>query len=391
MRVWVVLLPLTLLAGQGWLSKEQSQKLDLQKQQAIVEAKKLRDSWINPIQMQYRYQKGNQFPNQKLETFTITVDQPIFKSGGIWAAILYADATKAAQVMQVESQRRSLVYRAMALATRYKILQLQIKKQKLALQNALIDIEVKRENFLHGQLDGTFLDDALMKKNSAKLRLIELQDQKEEVAADFAKISDADITTIDLPHFKLIEQQRFLESNYDLAIAKAKIDASRYNRWMQIARYLPSVSLFGSYNYQQMRGSLYFPGYRYSDTFYTYGIAVSMPLFDINSFKNVEQSRLEYLQNRLSYTIERRDKELEYKKSIQKLHYLARRIALAEEDIAIYEDLIERSEDLVRAGEKTSYDLRTLQNSLKMRRLDIAIYRLQRQEILQNLYKELHP
>ncbi|BCD68268.1 TolC family protein [Nitratiruptor sp. YY09-18] len=384
-------LPLLLIADDSWLASIQQKELQIERERAVVEAKKLRDSWINPIQMSYRYQEGNQFPNQLLKTFTITLEQPLFKSGGIWAAILYADATKIANVKSVDKKRRQLVFQAIALATQYKILDLQIKKQQLALKNAYLDIKIKREQYLHGELDSTFLDNAIMKKNSAKLQVINLEDQKREVARNFAKISDTNIDNLKLPNFQLIKKEYYLSHNYDLTIAQASIQASKYNRWMQVARYLPTVSVFGSYNYQSMQGSLYVPGYRYSDYFYTYGFAVSMPLFDINSLKNIEIAKLDYLKNRVGYAITQRDKEMEFAKVEDKLQKLQERMALADEDIALYKDLVKKTKDLVKAGEKTTYDLEILQNSYKIRLLDKEIYQLQKQQILQNIYKEMHP
>ena len=57
----------------------------------------LRDSWINPININYSYSKSNPYQKVQLaQNAAIKVDQPIFKGGGIIYGVKFANASKKA-------------------------------------------------------------------------------------------------------------------------------------------------------------------------------------------------------------------------------------------------------------------------------------------------------
>ncbi len=380
----------SLLVASEYLSPIKEQSLDLDKNRSIIEAKKLRDSWINPVTMSYTYQKGNQFPNQKLENFTISVDQPIFKSGGIWAAIKYADAKKSEALGSVELNRKALIARVVELAMNYRKLSYQIERQKLRLENARIDVATKRENYLHGTIDSTYLNNAIIQKNQIEIALIELKEQLLKTQEQLRTLSDIDPKSVRLPHFTLIPKERFEGQNIALAQKRSAKRAAKYNRYMQVARYLPSLSLFANYNYQSMKGSLYFPGYSYKDHYSTYGVRLSMPLFDINAFRNIEEAKIDYLQSGLELAQAKREREELYKRVAKELELIDKKIAIAKQNRDLYARLYAQTRDQYRAGEKTDYDLQTMRNSLASSELDLKIYELDKQLLLLQLYKEMH-
>ena len=377
------------LADENLLSYLKKQELSLDKQTAIIEAKKFRDSWINPINMSYLYQTGNQFPNQELKNFTISVNQPIFKSGGIWAAIKYANAKKIASLYGVRAKRKNLIALVIELGFRYKKLLLQIKKQKLLIKNASIDVEVKKDNYLHGLIDSTFLNSAIINKNRAKLALLELKSQKTKLLQNLQDVSDIDIDAYELPRFSLIDKKSYLQDNILVKKSQEESKAAKIYKFMNIARYLPTISFVANYNHQVMHGSLYVPGYSYKDSYYTYGLRVSMPLFDINSFKVIQEAKIEYLKSQNSYFQTKREKIDVYRSIIQQLKIVDEKIALAKEDKKLYEDLLKQTKALFRAGEKTLYDVQTLQNSVYIKELELKMYDFDKQLLLLQLYKEM--
>ena len=380
----------SLLVAGEYLSAIKEQSFDLDKNRSIIEAKKLRDSWINPVRLSYTYQKGNQFPNQKLENFTVSVDQPIFKSGGIWAAIKYAGAKKIEALSGVELSRKTLIARVVELAMNYRKLSYQIERQKLRLENARIDVATKRENYLHGTIDSTYLNNAIIQKNQIEIALIELQEQLLRTREQLRAISDIDPKSVQLPHFTLVPKERFERQNIALAQKRAAKKAAKYNRFMQIARYLPSLSLFANYNYQSMKGSLYFPGYSYGDHYSTYGLRLSMPLFDINAFRNIEEAKIDYLKSSLDLVQAKRERDQLYTRIAKELGLIDKKIAIAKQNHDLYAKLYAQTRDQYRAGEKTDYDLQTMRNSLRSSELDLKIYELDKQLLLLQLYKEMH-
>ncbi len=338
--------------------------------------------------MSYLYQKGNQFPNQKLENFTIALNQPIFKSGGIWAAIKYANAKRIAGLYGVKAQRNDLIALAIELAYKIKRLDLQIQKQRLLIKNAKIDVEVKKDAYLHGLLDSTFLNNAIVQKNSAQLVLLNLQQQRAELVKNFKDLSDLPLD-IKLPRFSLIPKKSFLQRSIVLKQTQEEIAAAKYKSYMQIARYLPSLAVIGNYNYQVMRGSLYFPDYSRKDHYYTYGIQLSMPLFDINAKKNIEEAKVAYLQARNKKLQQKRELGTLFAQIEKRLQIIDKMEKLAREDSRLYSQLLQETKELVKAGEKTKWDVQTMRNSLRTKEIDLQIYAIDRQLLLLKLYKEM--
>ncbi len=384
-RLALVALPLAMMAG--WLSTLKEEELRLQKESAITEAKKLHDSWLSPIKMSYLYQKGDQFPNQELKSFRISLDQPIFKSGGIWAAIKYANAKRIASLYGVKLNRKNLVALVIELAYKLRQADLRIQKQRLLIQNAHIDVKIKKDAYLAGMLDSTFLDQALLQKNAKELALLDLREQKAQLKKNLKDLSDE--IPKKLPRFALVPRGEYLAKNLTLKEHRAQIKAAKYYRWMSIARYLPSLSLMAEYDYQRMRGSLYFPAYSYQDHYHTYGFRLFMPLWDFNAPKEIQKAKITYLQAANQLAQAKRERQSLYAKTLKTLRLLDKKIALAKEDQRIYTNLLRQTKELYKAGEKTSYDVQTLQNSLQARRLDQKIYDLQRQIELLRLYKEI--
>ncbi len=388
MRISLLFLPVMLLAN-SLLNSLKQEELSLEKKAAINQAKQLRDSWIMPIRLSYLYQKGNQFPNQELKNFSVTIDQPIFKSGGIWAAIKYANAKKIASLYGVELKRNQLIALVIELVYKRKRLILQEQKQKLLIKNAQINVEVKKDAYLHGLLDSTFLDNAILQKNSAELALLDLKQQRVSLQKNLRDLSDINFE-VKLPRFSLRKREDFLQRNINILQQREQKMAAKYNSFMQVARYMPSLSLIANYNYQSMRGSLYFPDYNYQDSYYTYGLRFKFDFLDINAYKVIEAAKIEKLQaaNRLLQT-KRQENNL-YQKILDQLQILDKKIALTKEDKELYRNLLKQTEELYKAGEKTRYDVQTLQNSLRMKDIELQIYDIDKQLLLLELYKEMH-
>ncbi|HIE35193.1 MAG TPA: hypothetical protein EYP79_03225 [Campylobacterales bacterium] len=89
------ILVLVLIGNDSILSTLKEKEFNLDFKKSDIESKKLRDSWINPINLIYSHSKNDQYGlNQESKNFKILLDQPIFKSGGIYFAIKYAKANK---------------------------------------------------------------------------------------------------------------------------------------------------------------------------------------------------------------------------------------------------------------------------------------------------------
>ncbi|NPA30067.1 MAG: TolC family protein [Epsilonproteobacteria bacterium] len=392
-RPWLLcsllLLPLWAQKGEErLLSSLKEESLRLQSVKNAADSTQLALSWISPVSLGYVDSRNNQYDTtQRRRELTVTVDQPIFKSGGIWEAIQYAKASRKVGELGIEQQRRALIKEVIATLFNFRKNRLQIQKQKLLIANDRIDILRKKEQYLSGDLDSGFLDQAILQKNRDSLTLYTLQDTSAQLEKSFKDLSDADPSSVKLPHFTLMPKARFLKHHIDLALQKERISqASRYAA-MTLSRYLPTLSVQASYikpyenNYLFSGGSLPEGG----DDYYTYGFRISMPL-DVTAPFTVESARAQALAERNALLDKRREADNAYEAAMRRIEAIDRMIALAREDAKLYASLLKSTREQVEAGEKTDYDLQTMANSLKIRRLDQEIYEIQKQLVLLELY-----
>ncbi len=93
------------------LSDNKSLLFDYQFESNELESDKLSRSWVNPVKLQYRKNYSTQFKDQTQDTgnFSIVVDQPIFRSGGIYYGIKYSQAQRDANIAEIKLQKRTMI------------------------------------------------------------------------------------------------------------------------------------------------------------------------------------------------------------------------------------------------------------------------------------------
>ena len=150
------------------LSQKQLKNLQLSQDKANIDSSKLKIDWLNPINFSYKENISipkkdiNNFiiPNTKIST--ISINQPIFKSGGIYNAIKYANSNQKYQTLDIKSKKKALIKDATLLLFQLKQLDLKIKKQLLKIKNSKIDVDIKNKQVLNNLLDMSFLNNAFL-------------------------------------------------------------------------------------------------------------------------------------------------------------------------------------------------------------------------------------
>ena len=371
----------SLYAGEAnkLLSSLKLETLQLKLNKNSTDSKKLEYSWINPITVSYGYTTTNQFSRTLTnKSLSVSVDQPIFKSGGIWYAVKYAKATKRVGDLGVEAERRALIKQVVSTLFNLKKSEYQIKKQKLLIENDKIDIERKKEQFLGGDLDSSFLDQAILKKNQDIMTLYTLQDTKAKLESSFKNLSDLNPSSIDLPRFTLIKKDDFIKNSINLVLAKEQVVQKDYFNTMAWARYMPTLSLQASYI--KPYGNEF-------DSYHSYGFRISMPI-DITSYRNIQSTKVDYLKAKIEFLDKKREAKNEYDAILKRLSVIDKRLKLAIDDEKLYLSLIKNTKEKVKAGEMTTYDLKTLENSKTMRQIDQKIFDLDKQLVLLELYEK---
>ena len=368
MKKILIFIPFILFANV--LSPLEEKLLDKDTQKAVVSGNKLKNSWINPITLQYKYNQTNQTPTlQKSNSFIISINQPIFKSGAIFESIKYANALKQENILQVKLKKAQLIKQAYEILFNIKKVQIAIQKQKYLLKNADLDIKRKKEQFLSGVIDSSFLDNAIINKNNLLLALEDLKNQKYTLIQNFKTLSDIDYKKVKLPKFRLISKEEYLQ-NINIKIAKKDIDVKKSLKYMNIGNSLLSINLIANYNdittkYNE-QSTLYSNS---SDSFYNIGFSITMPL-DINVFKTIQESKIDYLKSVLNYQQQLKQANSEYNSKIKELQIIDKKIKIYNNSIKMYKSLIKSTKDNIKAGVNTILDLENLENSLNIAKLN---------------------
>jgi len=259
--------------------------------------------------------------------------------------------------------------------------------QELQILNAKINLEQKTEQYLNGQLDSGFLDDAVIQVNLAKQALIDIKTGQEKLINQFSTLSDLSYESANIPTLSLISLDDFLEHNIVLKQNTAEIEKNSYYKNVTIAKYLPKVSFTAGYNWND--SEQFFGGntvINNTSNFYDYGIKASMPL-DINTFRSIESVKIDYLKSQVVKKDKQRELTALFSQVLHNIDNFDNKIKISNESMIIYKKLLDDTQKLFQAGYKTQADVDTLKSSYEIQEIDSKIYEIDKQLALLTLYE----
>jgi len=375
---------------ESFLSEYKNKQFEYEYKKSEAESAKLRDSWIAPLRLNYTYSKSNPYATEQLnESAAIRMDQPIFQSGGIYYGIQFANANKHYSNLSIDITKRKMIKDTIALLMQIREISLQIEKQKLTIKNADINLLEKKEEYLNGELDSGFLDNAIIQKNSVMQALYDMQTKREKLINNFSALSDLNYKNLSLPYFEMISKSDFLEHNLYIKESDYAVEKNRYAKDARVAKYLPKVNLTAGYNWQKSSHQQFSPtspSFSTERDYYDYGFRVSIPI-DINTFRDIESAKVDYLKSEVMQKDRKRALSLLYDQVINNIKNFDKKIALSRENRKLYQKLLDDTQKLYVSGYKTKYDVQILTNSLAMQKIDTKIYKIEKQLELLNLYE----
>ncbi len=383
------------LSLEEYLSQTKTEAFAYDYEKSLLEKKKLRDSWIQPLQLRYSISKRNPYneqgaPTQQAQNAAIVMDQPIFRSGGIYYGIKFSEASYLYNRYSIDVAKRKMIKEAVSLLIQIRQTDLRIDKQKLQIDNSRINLEQKKEQYMNGQLDSGFLNNAIIEKNRVTQVLYDLQTNKERLISKFGTISDVAYDEVEPPHFDLVEESDFLRFNIDLEQIKSEARMNYYNKNVTRSKYLPSISITAGYNWDKNE-NLSFAGtgsITNETSYYNYGLKATMPL-DFNTLRDIESAQVEYLKSLVLEEDKKREMHALYEQVTQNLENFKKKTELSIENAKLYAQLLEDTNQLYKAGYKTEYDVQNLTNSLAIEKIDQELFGLEKQLELLNLYEKL--
>jgi outer membrane protein TolC len=374
------------------LSEEKQLQLRLKAQKNQEEAVKLQNSWINPLTLsatQTTNNTGTDYESESM-TYRLTLSQDLFRSGGIYFAIQYADAVEKLQQSLLRLEEQQQVAQAQSLLLQLKRTRLLIQKQKLAIHNAEIDVKYKQEQYKNGLTDIGFLSNAILTKNQLKSARNDLESAKADLVAQFANLSDLEPEAVDAIELNPLDKEAYLNRNLAIAGKEHEIESKRYVKNMTLTNYLPKITVDASYVREDSQTNLGFASQEKDEAYYNYGVKLSIPL-NISTFNDIESARLDYLVSRSELATQKREEANFYESTRTKIEAIRKKIALAREDYALYDKLLLQVREQQQAGYKTDDDVTVMENSKNASRLDIDIYDLDIRLERLKLYAKMMP
>ncbi len=367
------------------LSPQKQDIFKYQEQINQLESDKLSKSWVNPLQLQYRKSYSTQFVGSTTitESYSVVMDQPVFKSGGILYSIKYSDALRSANAKEIKLSKREMIGSAVSILFSIQQLTLRQKKLKLAISSDEIDIKFKSDSYEAGILDSSFLDQAIIKRNADQTELLASQIEMEKLKNNFALLSDKDPNSFKTPTLRLLDEERYYKENLELQVDTLRAKEKEHLADMVMSQYLPTVSLQAQYTDADPNPLFSNPNIK--EDYSTYGVSVSMPL-NINTFDDIESSKVSYMEASTKVIDRQKSVRLEYEMIINNLRILNQKIALDRKDEKLYTRLYTVTKNLAKVGEKTQYDVQLIHNSLMIKKLDQQIHAIDKQLQLLTLY-----
>jgi outer membrane protein TolC len=376
----------TVFAKEEILSQKRLELFNLSEKKAIEDASKLRKDWINPIT--YRLSRTHNEEYNPLVS-TIQVNQSIFKSGGIYQAIQYANASERYAHLDIEIQKKQMIKEALELLYAIHRLDYTIKKQELLIKNANIDVLRKKEQVLSGILDASFLDNAILDANARKNELASLQYERKSLILNFNNLASGAYEEFELPTFKLIAAQEYLDKNLFLQQGHENVDVKSRFSVMTIAKYLPTLNVTYDYTYYHDKDNNPQLTSQTKDYDETIGMNITIPL-DIRTFNDIQSQRIAYLQSKIELNNQKLEEENFYKAAHANIEMIEQKQKIAQEDYKLYGSLLDDITQAANAGLNAPADVQTLENSKQIKSYDIKILELEKQSQLLQLYAKVN-
>ena len=368
------------------LSIEQNSLFDAQLQKSLKERDFNQLSWISPLNINlnrawikdYRFDKYN-----KQDSLNISINQPIFRFGGIYYGIKLSSSRYKLSKLQIESKRRELIATAVELLFNIKKLKLTISKLNLQVKNADIEIKSLKELYSAGLSDSITLDTAIAKKQEANIALLDAKARLKELKASFKKISSKDPESLKLPHLSLIDKDSFLKRDYNIKLAKANVLVANDSLNVTKAKYYPSIVAGASYTKILTNTPPSIPKKQLN-----YTLSINMPV-SVNMFNDIEVAKYNRLISKLNSQIAKKNELIDYNLVKDRLDIIDKKIQFAKREAFVYSKLLNSSKALYKAGQKSKMDIELLENNVKIKRLDAKIYQIDKEIELLKLYKRV--
>jgi outer membrane protein TolC len=392
-KIYLIAIFFSLSAAQAQdtelLSPQKQDILHQQQNKYEAENEKLRNNWIAPLNLgaSYSYDKSANGNHSDTKKVSASINQDIFRSGGIIYQINYADAKKRADAVELKQEIANLNEELFSALLNYKKSRYELKQSNKKLDNYDIEIFIKRQLYDVGKADITELNNALMDKSGEQKTYASLEYEIAKERLEIAKLSDIDPDNFPLYSFDLVQEDAYLQNNFEVRYARAQSQTYEEQYNVTKSSYLPAVAVNADAGYLKYDPKELYEGY--DGNFYTAGVSINIPL-TYNASAAKEEAKALYLKQSADAADRARNAKASYAQSLELIESYRRYIDISLKNIVLYDELIETTKAGVDAGSKTGYDLQTLKNTKAIEEYTIKINEINIQLELAKLHFALN-
>ena len=375
---------LTSLNADTVLNDTQKYILEKKLEKSIEESHYKKDSWINPLYIEASKSKSKLAITDtsiKSDKISINIDQEIYKNGAILDTISKGKNLEKLSHLSYQQQRQFILFLIYNSVINLKKIDIEIQKLTFLIENKNIEIDTKQSLYENGIVDISELDQGVIALSNLKNSVQNLNIEKATLVKELKRYSFKKYHQIDLNTLNKISHNTYINNNINIYAQELLIKDTKYDKEITKASYLPKLSLYGSYGYDDTQ-------YQKDDDFYAYGLKVTMPL-DYNYNKSIKSSKLQHKIANLELNDIKEDEENFYKLKKEQLKYIEKKINNTQEIISRYKNIYETVNNLYQNSLKTKEDVTTIKNSINVVELDIKNLQLDKKLIFNHLFKNL--
>lgn len=372
------------------LSKEKKQLRSLDEKIIKQDHEKSKNQWISPINISSNINRSHSFSdeNDKLnKTVSLGFTQSIYESGGIEFTIKYANEKLQSDFLNWQNENNQILQTVYETLLQIKKINIQLEQSDYELKNKEIELILKKIQYENGKSDIIELNNAIMAKNNQYKENVNLKNSLKKQKLILEKYTKLKYQQIELIDFSNINKSDYIKKNIQLLYEDSLANLANTSYKKQKASYLPKVTLSTNLSYSENEDLI--SNNRDDNNSGSIGLSLSMPLYDINKKATLEKLRLEALKQKVNLIDLKNQIQKEFDETLTKIQTYKNYNKIINENIELYDDLIQINQVSSQAGMSSKYDLEILKNTKKINEYDLAINNIDMQLEYAKLYFQI--
>ncbi|PHO10610.1 transporter [Malaciobacter canalis] len=372
------------------LNKEKKQLRSLDEKIIKQDHEKSKNQWISPINISSNINRSHSFSDEsdKLnKTVSLGFTQSIYESGGIEFTIKYANEKLQSDFLNWQNENNQILQTVYETLLQIKKINIQLEQSDYELKNKEIELILKKIQYENGKSDIIELNNAIMAKNNQYKENVNLKNSLKKQKLILEKYTKLKYQEIKLIDFSNINKSDYIKKNIQLLYEDSLANLANTSYKKQKASYLPKVTLSTNLSYSENEDLI--SNNRDDNNSGSIGLSLSMPLYDINKKATLEKLRLESLKQKINLIDLKNQIQKEFDETLTKIQTYKNYNKIINENIELYDDLIQINQVSSQAGMSSKYDLEILKNTKKINEYDLAINNIDMQLEYAKLYFQI--